>query len=113
MPGPFASLVRQHNQKTPILSSKIFTRAPDLYWPHPGKKGKRFACASVALCLSETAGFACCCFCHNCSQFDVDLIGTVLIPLRQLRGEATGLHPIQRKTAGKVAGNLVGNGVVE
>ena len=25
-----------------------------------------------------------------------------------IRGEATGLHPIQRKTAGEVAGNLVG-----
>jgi hypothetical protein len=33
------------------------------------------------------------------------LIHIQFFPLRRFRGEATGLHPIQRKTAGKVAGN--------
>lgn len=43
----------------------------------------------------------------------VVLLHIQAIPLYRLRGEATCLHPIQRETAGKVARNLVGNGVME
>ena len=37
----------------------------------------------------------------------------VFFPPRHPQGEAIALHPIQRKTAGKVAENLVGNGMEE
>jgi hypothetical protein len=52
--------------------------------------------------------------CHQNQQpvFMV-IIQIQFFPLRRVHGEATGLHSIQRKTAGKVAGNLVGNEVLE
>jgi hypothetical protein len=41
------------------------------------------------------------------------LIHVRFVLLLRFRGEVIGLHPIQRETAGKVAENLLGNGVVE
>ncbi len=55
----------------------------------------------------------CSCRVHCC--FLAGFIGAVLDPLCRFRGEAACLHPIQRKTVGKVAGNRGewGSGVLE
>ena len=50
---------------------------------------------------------------RGCAKLILIFVHIQFFPLYRFRGEATGLHPIQRKTAGKVAGNLVGNGVAE
>ena len=39
--------------------------------------------------------------------------GAVFIPPRQFLGEAASRHPIQRKARSKVAGNFVGNGLMD
>ena len=53
--------------------------------------------------------------CHRQNEQPVFivLIHIRFFPLRRFRGEATGLHPIQRKTTAKVAGNFGGNGVAK